>query len=127
VQNELTAWHSSISLPLDCTLKNFVSPKKSQQIVPNCWHVDINVQHDSTKRAHSMAHLNFTAIRLLHETHDKTQHKHDKNKHNNATMNCNKTAAQIANDQRHQRKTTATRTTSPTMTTENTNAGSTQK
>jgi hypothetical protein len=104
--------------------------RQSQKITtnhPNCGYMDINVQHNSIKQAHSMAHLNCTAIRLPHETNDTTQHKHDKNKHNNATMNCNKTTVQITNNQQHQRKTTTTTTTgTTTMTTENTNAGSTQ-
>jgi hypothetical protein len=86
--------------------------------------VEINVKHNSAKRAHVMAHLNFTAVRLPHEIDDKMQHKHDKNKHNNATMNC-KTTRQIANNQQCQRTTMTPGTT--TTTTENANAGSMQK
>ena len=85
------------------------------------------------KRAHGMAQLNFPTIRFLHETYNKMQHIQDKNKHNNATMNCNDTNNKHKeNDYRKHKhpgidaKTTPT-TRIMTMTIENTNTrGSTQ-
>ena len=122
VQNELKAWHSSISLLLDCTLKHINNPNRITTNYPN--YVDINVQCNNTKPPRDIAQLNFTTIRLLHETHDKTRYKRDKD----ATMNCSKTAAQVTNNQQCQRETTTTTTTTTSaMTTENTNTGSTQK
>jgi hypothetical protein len=117
----MKAWYSSISLPLNCTLKHINSPNRITTNYPNYLH--IYVEYNSTTRAENMVHLNFTTIRLLHETH--VQHKYEKNKHNDATMNCNETTPQITNNQPYQKKTRTTNT--RTMTIENTNTGSTQK